>query len=194
MPCSGASRAVELEILVRRDQIDDRRSRTVDRRLVGDEPDALSPQCRGHVGEKDLDAGPDRGLDLGDARPAAMTASAQLMRRILFTVCQNHIPMEDSMTSRRSFLQLLGAGLVAPVCDAGARRARLRDMPARRRAPKRSSCSPDSAVCWGCSSTACAPRWRRTSPARSSWCGTGACRRSRPPATTAGRRPRSPRN
>ena len=62
--------------------------------LVGDEPDALSAQRRGHVGEKDLDAGPNRNLGLDDARPGRQT-SAQLMRRILFTVCQNHIPMED---------------------------------------------------------------------------------------------------
>src|SRR6188508_1865646 len=43
-----------------------------------------------------------------------MTASAQLTSRILFTVCQNHNRMEEWMTSRRTFLQLLGTGLMAP--------------------------------------------------------------------------------
>ena len=62
----GREQGDELQVLVPRDQIDDRRSRTVDRRLVGDETDTLSAQRRRHVGEKHLDAGPNRGL--GDAR------------------------------------------------------------------------------------------------------------------------------
>jgi sugar phosphate isomerase/epimerase len=49
----------------------------------------------------------------------------------LFTVCQNHNPMEDSMTSRRSFLQLLGAGLVTPF----ARPAEALQLPAAGAAP-----------------------------------------------------------
>ena len=47
----------ELQVVVLRDQINVRRARPVDPRVIGDETNPLAPQRRRQIGEEDLDAG-----------------------------------------------------------------------------------------------------------------------------------------